>query len=139
MATARARAVRHLIECMRNCLRGEAAGALLATVERQVARLLGDRDDWDDYDDWPDPETRKRAAAEDASPAARAARRAAAFASLDRAWAALGAAEEDEGGDGRGDPERASARLAAAEFSLDAMDEAVLLLALRCAAPPIPR
>jgi hypothetical protein len=77
MATARARAVRHQIECMRNCLRGEAAGALLATVEQQVARLLGDRDDWDDYDDWPDPETRRRPGTEDASPAARAARRAA--------------------------------------------------------------
>jgi hypothetical protein len=136
MATARARAVRHLIGCMRTCLRGEAAGALLATVEQHVARLLSDGDDWDEYDDWPDPDERKRAVAEDASPAARAARRAAAFASLDRAWAALGAAEED--GDVRDDPERASARLAAAEFSLDATDEAVLLLALRCAAPPTP-
>ena len=42
MATARASATRHLIECMRTCLRGEAAGTLLATVERQVQRLLND-------------------------------------------------------------------------------------------------
>jgi hypothetical protein len=76
MATARTRATRHLIECLRNCLRGEAAGALLTVVEKQVARLLGGHDDWDDYDDWPDLEGRKRAGAEDASPAARAARRA---------------------------------------------------------------
>ena len=133
MATARASATRHLIECLRNCLRGEAAGALLATVERQVERLLCDRDDdgWDDgIDDWPDLEERKRAA-EDASPAARAARRAAALVSLDRAYAALGAERGEH--DQRPDPERACVRLAAAEFSLDATDEAVLLLALRCA------
>ena len=129
MATARAAATRHLIESLRNCLRGEAAGALLAVVEKQVARLLGDEDEWDEYDDWPDPDRRKRAE-EDASPAARAARRAAALASLDRAHAALGGAGEDDGHD----PERASVRLAAAEFGLDEVDGAVLLLVLRCAA-----
>ena len=129
MATARAAATRHLIEGLRNCLRGEAAGALLATVEKQVARLLNDEDESDEYDDWPDHEGRKRAA-EDASPAARAAQRAAALASLDRAHAALGGAGEDEGHD----PERASVGLAAAEFGLDEVDGAVLLLVLRCAA-----
>ncbi len=129
MATARAAATRHLIEGLRNCLRGEAAGALLAVVEKQVARLLGDDEEWDEYDDWPDPDRRKRAD-EDASPAARAARRAAALASLDRVHVALGGAGEDGGHD----PERGSVRLAAAEFGLDEVDEAVLLLVLRCAA-----
>jgi hypothetical protein len=101
--------MRHLITCLRNCLRGEAAGALLAVVEKQVGRLLSDQDDWDEFDDWPDPEGRKRAA-DDASPAVRAA-----LASLDRAWAALGGVEE---GHERDEPERATVRLAAAEFGL---------------------
>ncbi len=61
----------------------------------------------------------------------RAGRRRALLLALDRAADALALPEADGGGADE-EPEAASARLARAEFGLDGLDGAVLLLALRC-------
>jgi hypothetical protein len=133
--TAGRASARHLIECLRNCLQGDAADALLRAAEAHARRLeercRRDGEGWLLPPDWlgglpPDdgwaPE----------SPAGRAERRRALLLALDHAAdadaLALPEADADE------EPEAASTRLAAAEFGLDGLDEAVLLLALRCAA-----
>lgn len=130
MGTGRASA-RHAVDCLRNCLLGEAADALLGTVEAHARRLEereGKRSDATLPPGWLAdlPEAGGWGAE---SPAARAGRRRALLAALDRAAASLppradGGADEE--------PEAASARLACAEIGLDEADGAVLLLALRC-------
>src|SRR5215203_737394 len=135
--TARADA-RHLIGCLRNCLLGEAADALLRVVQAHARRLEerykrdGDRPlppDW--LADLSDAD----GGSASESHAAQAERRRVLLLALDRASvafalpaAATGDANDDE------TPEAASVRLAVAEFGLDELDGAVLLLALRCSA-----